>query len=157
MAITDYAKHDGLGLAKLVHKKEVKPVELVDAAIERIERHNPALNAIVWTMFERARDMAKKKLPDGPFKGVPFLLKDILGDLAGWPTRNGSRISPPVPMPFTATLVQRFLAGGLIPLGKTNVPEFGVVATTESKLYGPACNPWNRDHSTGGSSGGFIS
>jgi amidase len=85
---------------------------------------------------------------------VPFLLKDILGDLEGWPTRNGSRLSPPLPMPFTATLVRRFLGGGLIPLGKTNVPEFGLVATTESKLYGPARNPWNTDHSTGGSSGG---
>ena len=94
MAITDYAKHDGLGLAKLVHKKEVKPVELVDAAIERIERHNPALNAVIWTMYERARDMAKKKLPDGPFKGVPFLLKDIMGHMEGVPNRDGTRLSP---------------------------------------------------------------
>ena len=154
MAITDYAKHDGLGLAKLVHKKEVKPVELVDAAIERIERHNPALNAIVWTMFERARDMAKKKLPDGPFKGVPFLLKDIMGHMEGVPNREGTRLSPDMPSPITSELVHRYLAAGLIPLGKTNVPEFGLVPTTESKLYGPARNPWNVGHSTGGSSGG---
>lgn len=154
MAITDYAKHDGLGLAKLVHKKEVKPVELVDAAIERIERHNPALNAVIWTMYERARDMAKKKLPDGPFKGVPFLLKDIMGHMEGVPNRDGTRLSPDMPSAITSELVHRYLAAGLIPLGKTNVPEFGLVPTTESKLYGPARNPWNVGHSTGGSSGG---
>ncbi len=154
MPIADYARYDGLGLAKLVHKKEVKPVELVDAAVARIERHNPALNAVVWTMFERARDMAKKKLPYGPFKGVPFLLKDIMGHMEGVPNRDGTRLTPDMPSPITCDLVQRYLAGGLIPLGKTNVPEFGLVPTTESKLYGPAHNPWNPAHSTGGSSGG---
>lgn len=150
----NYTKHDGLGLAKLVRQKDVKPIELVDAAIERIERHNPALNAVIWTMFDRARDMAKKKLPDGPFKGVPFLLKDIMGHMEGVPNREGSRMMPPVPATFTSDLTARYLAAGLIPLGKTNVPEFGLVPTTESKLYGPARNPWNPAHSTGGSSGG---
>ena len=154
MGFAEYDRYDALGLAELVAKGAVSPLELVDSAIERIEALNPRLNAVIFTDFDGARARAQAPLPDGPFRGVPFLLKDILGDLAGWPTRNGSRISPPVPMPFTATLVQRFLAGGLIPIGKTNVPEFGVVATTESKLYGPACNPWNPAHSTGGSSGG---
>lgn len=154
MTFADYAKHDGLGLAKLVHRKEVKPAELVEAAIERIERHNPALNAVVWTMFERARETAKKKLPDGPFKGVPFLLKDIMGHMEGVPNREGTRLTPDLPSPVTDELVHRYLAAGLIPLGKTNVPEFGLVPTTESKLYGPARNPWNVAHSTGGSSGG---
>ncbi|MGH9885026.1 MAG: amidase, partial [bacterium] len=69
MALTDYAKYDGLGLAKLVKDRKVRPIELVDAAIARIEKHNPTLNAVVWTMFERAREMARKKLPDGPFRG----------------------------------------------------------------------------------------
>lgn len=150
----EYARYDGLGLAKLVKDKKVKPVELVDAAIARIEKHNPRLNAVVWTMFDRARDMAKKKLPDGPFKGVPFLLKDILAFMEGVPTRQASRMSPAVPHPHNATLTQRFLDAGLIPLGKTNVPEFGLVPTTEPKLYGPARNPWNTAYSTGGSSGG---
>lgn len=154
MAGFNYAKHDGLGLAKLVRDKHVKPIELVDAAIERIERHNPVVNAVIWTMYERARDMAKKKLPDGPFRGVPFLLKDILGHMEGVPNRDGSRMTPDGPSPFTSDLVQRYLTAGLIPLGKTNVPEFGLVPTTESKLYGPARNPWNPLHSTGGSSGG---
>lgn len=150
----DYARYDGLGLAKLVREKKVKPVELVDAAIASIEAKNPALNAVIWTMFDRARDMAKGKLPDGPFKGVPFLLKDILGEMEGVPTRQGSRLMPAVPATRNSTLVDRFLKGGLIPLGKTNVPEFGLVGTTESKLYGAARNPWNTAHSTGGSSGG---
>ena len=150
----DYAHYDGLGLAKLVRDKKVKPIELIDAAIERIERHNPTLNAVIWTMFDRARDTAKKKLPDAPFAGVPFLLKDILGEMEGVPTRSGSRLMPAFPAAQSAELVNRFLKAGLIPLGKTNVPEFGLVATTESKLYGPARNPWNTAHSTGGSSGG---
>lgn len=150
----DYAHYDGLGLAKLVEKKKVSPLELVDAAIARIEAKNPALNAVVWTMFDRARAMAKRKLPDGPFRGVPFLLKDILADMEGVPTRQGSRLIPDVPATHNSELVNRFLKTGLIPLGKTNVPEFGLVGTTESKLYGPARNPWNTAHSTGGSSGG---
>lgn len=154
MTPAEYERLDGLGMAELVEKGEVSPLELVDLAIAQIERLNPELNAVVFSDFDGARDRARGNLPDGPFKGVPFLLKDILGDLEGWPTRNGSRLCPPLPMPFTSTLVERFLAGGLVPLGKTNVPEFGLVGTTESKLYGPAKNPWGAEHSTGGSSGG---
>jgi len=154
MPLTDYANYDGLGLAKLVKDKKVKPIELVDAAIARIEKHNPTLNAVVWTMFERAREMARKKLPDGPFRGVPFLLKDALGDLEGAPTRQASALVPATPCRETAALTRRFLAAGLVPLGKTNVPEFALLPTTESRLYGPARNPWNPRYTTGGSSGG---
>lgn len=154
MAFAEYANYDGLGLAKLVKDKKVKPVELVDAAIDRIERHNPKLNAVVWTMYDRARDMAKKKLPDGAFKGVPFLLKDIMAFMEGVPTRQGSAFIPAFPWPNNSTLTNRYLAAGLVPLGKTNVPEFGLIPTTESRLYGAARNPWNLNHSTGGSSGG---
>lgn len=154
MTPSEFARRDGLALAKLVRTKAVKPLELVDAAIAVIEARNPALNAVIWTMFDRARDAARKKLPDGPFRGVPFLLKDILGDMEGVPTRQGSRMIPAVPAARNSTLVDRFLAAGLIPLGKTNVPEFGLVGTTESKLYGAARNPWNHAHSAGGSSGG---
>jgi amidase len=154
MSFAEYAGYDGLGLAKLVKDKKVKPIELVDAAIERIERHNGKLNAVVWTMFDRARAAARKKLPDGLFKGVPFLLKDILGFMAGTPCRQGSAFIPGTPSAHNATLTNRYLAAGLIPLGRTNVPEFGLIPTTESRLYGPARNPWNMNHSTGGSSGG---
>ena len=153
MSFAEYASHDGLGLADLVARKQVSPLELVDAAITRIEKHNPRLNAVVYRTFERARSAAT--LPQrGPFGGVPFLLKDILGAQKGVPTRQGSNFVPPVPAPHDSTLVRRFTAAGLISLGKTNVPEFGLVPTTESTMYGPARNPWSLDHSTGGSSGG---
>ena len=153
MGFAEYADYDGLGLAELVKKKEVKPAELVEAAIERIERHNPQLNAVVFKAYDEARARAAAKL-SGVFAGVPMMLKDILGDRRGWPTRSGSRFVPATPSQFDATLVARFEAAGLVPLGKTSVPEFGIVPFTEPKLYGPARNPWKLDHSTGGSSGG---
>jgi len=152
--IGEYAQYDGLGLAELVAKKKVKPVELLDEAIARAERLNPVLNAIIFKDYERARDAAKGKLPKGPFAGVPFLLKDILAFAEGMPTRQGAQFIPPIPWPHDSFLVAKFKQAGLIAFGKTNVPEFGLVPTTESRLYGPARNPWNLDHSTGGSSGG---
>ncbi|NWH08819.1 MAG: amidase [Alphaproteobacteria bacterium] len=154
MPFADYAKYDALGLAKLVRDKKIRPIELVDAAIERIERHNPTLNAVVWTAFDRARAMAKKRLPDGPFAGVPFLLKDILGFWEGAPTRSGARFMADIPFAHSAELTNRYLRAGLVPIGKTNVPEYGLLPITEPTLYGPARNPWNIEHSTGGSSGG---
>lgn len=154
MTFKNYASYDGLGLAKLVADKHVKPVELVDAAIACIERHNPALNAIIWPLFEQARAAAKRKLPEGIFRGVPFLLKDIRASLKGVPTREGSRLVPPFPSPKTDELTARYLASGLIPMGKTNSPEFGLLPVTESALYGPARNPWHVEHTPGGSSGG---
>ena len=153
MGFAEYSNYDGLGLAELVKKKKVKAAELVEAAIEHIERHNAQLNAVVFKAYDEARAKATAKL-SGAFAGVPMLLKDILGAKKGWPTRQGSRFLPAAPSPFDATLVARFEAAGLIPLGKTNVPEFGLLPLTEPKLYGPARNPWNLDHSTGGSSGG---
>ena len=152
--IGEYAQYDGLGLAELVAKKKVKPVELLDEAIARAERLNPVLNAIIFKDYERARDAAKGKLPKGPFAGVPFLLKDILAFAEGMPTRQGAQFIPPIPWPHDSFLVAKFKQAGLIPFGKTNAPEFGLVPTTESRLYGPARNPWNLGHSTGGSSGG---
>lgn len=151
--IAEYLELDATGLAELVRKGDVSAGELVESAIERIETLNPALNAVVHKFYERARQAAAAP-QSGAFGGVPFLLKDILGDLAGEPTRQGSRIVPPVPAAQNAELTDRYLAAGLNPLGKTNVPEFGLVATTEPALYGTARNPWNADHSTGGSSGG---
>ena len=153
MALTNYASYDALGLAELVAKKDVSAAELVEEAIGRIERHNSKLNAVVFKTYERARSAAKLPLT-GPFAGVPFLLKDILGTQKGVPSRQGSNFIPPAPAPHDATLVRRFTGAGLISLGKTNVPEFGLVPTTECRLYGPCNNPWELDHSTGGSSGG---
>ena len=154
MSFPEYANYDGLGLAELVRKRKVKPGELVDEAIARADALNPKLNFVVYKDYERARDAAKGRLPDGPFTGVPFFLKDIFAFAQGMPTRQAARFIPPIPWPHDCLLTARFKRAGLVPLGKTNVPEFGLVPTTESKLYGPARNPWNPDHSTGGSSGG---
>ncbi|MGD0864220.1 MAG: amidase family protein [Rhizomicrobium sp.] len=154
MAFAEYDHYDALGLADLVRKKKISALELVDEAIARAEKLNPALNAIVFEAYDRARAAAKGKIPKGLFAGVPMLLKDIRAAAVGMPTRNGSRYVPAVPAQHDSTLVARYRAAGLIPLGKTNVPEFGILPTTESRLYGPAHNPWNLAHSTGGSSGG---
>lgn len=154
MSIADYADYDGLGLAGLVAGKKVKPIELVEEAVARAERANPKLNAIVFKDYERARAAARGKLPKGPFTGVPFFLKDIFAFAEGMPTRQAAAFMPPVPSDHDSVLVTRYKKAGLVALGKTNVPEFGLIATTESRLYGPAHNPWNLAHSTGGSSGG---
>jgi amidase len=154
MAFAEYAKYDGLGLAALVAKKKIKPIELLDEAIARAEALNPKLNAIVYKDYDRARAAAKGKLPKGAFSGVPFLLKDIFALAEGMPTRQAARFFPPIPWPHDSILTARFKQSGLIPFGKTNVPEFGLVPTTESKLYGAAHNPWDLSRSTGGSSGG---
>jgi amidase len=157
MAFSEYASHDGIGLAELVRNGEVTASELVEEAISRIEKHNPTLNAVIYKMYELARDVAQRQPPTGrggPFQGVPFLLKDILGDHAGVPTTQATRILQGIAATEDAELTARYKRAGLIPLGKTNVPEIGTMPTTESTTYGPAHNPWNPDHSTGGSSGG---
>ena len=153
MAFSDYGKYDALGLAELVAKREVSAAELVEEAIARVELLNPKINAVVFRTYDRARSAAKLPL-SGPFAGVPYLLKDILGSQKGVPTRQGSNFMPPAPAPHDATLVRRFTAAGLISIGKTNVPEFGLVPTTEPTIYGACHNPWELDHSAGGSSGG---
>ncbi|MBV9044050.1 MAG: amidase, partial [Alphaproteobacteria bacterium] len=154
MGFKEYASYDGLGLAALVAKKKVKPIELMEEAIARAEALNPKLNAIVYKDYERARKTAKGKLPKGAFTGVPFLIKDIACAVEGLPSRQGSRFMPNFPAPADSYLGAKFKAAGLIPFATTNVPEFGLVASTESKLYGPAHNPWDLSRSTGGSSGG---
>ena len=102
MAFSDYGKHDGLGLAELVRKKKVSPAELVEEAISRIETYNPKLNAVVHKLYDRARTAAKGKLPDGPFKGVPFLMKDLMATLEGIPTSGGNKLWKNIP----ATLIR---------------------------------------------------
>jgi amidase len=160
MPFAEYAAYDGLGLAELVAKGAVTPSELVEEAIARIERHNPTLNAVIYKMYDQARataaahTAARGRGATGAFLGVPFLLKDILGNYAGVPTTSGCRFMTGVPAARDDTLVARYKTAGLIALGKTNAPECGILPTTEPVLYGPACNPWNTAYSTGGSSGG---
>lgn len=154
MGFSEYAEHDGLGLAALVAKGEVSPAELVEAAIERIERHDGALNAVVYRAYDEARRTAAGDLPDGPFRGVPFLVKDLATPIAGWPRTSGSRFTAGVVDQADCGLVSRYRQSGVVLLGKTNTAEFGVTGTTESTLLGPCRNPWNPEYSVGGSSGG---
>jgi amidase len=151
---SDYEKYDGLGLAELVRKKEVKPAELVEEAVSRIEKFNPQVNAVIHKMYEQARKTAEGDLPDGPFRGVPFLLKDLLMCCAGVPLRNGSRFFKDYVPDHDSELVKRFRAAGVIFLGKTNLPELGLAPVTEPELFGPSSNPWDLTRTTGGSSGG---
>ena len=157
MAFTKYESYDGLGLAELVGKGEVSPSELVEESIARIERHNPKLNAVIYKAFDEARTAAKGKLSDGPFRGVPFLIKDIDLPVKGWPMTNGSAYLRNNVSQYDAELTRRYRASGLVLLGKTNTPEFGIPGTTEGRHLGICRNPWNPDYSSGGSSGGAAS
>ncbi|MGB5950489.1 MAG: amidase family protein [Parvibaculum sp.] len=157
MGIAEYASHDGLGLAGLVAKGEVTATELVDEAISRIEKFNPALNAIVYKAYDEARAASKGPLPNGPFKGVPFLIKDLGSEVAGWPRTSGSRFVADTVDHTDSELVRRFRASGVVLVGKTNTPEYGITGTTESALLGPCRSPWNTNHIAGGSSGGAAS
>ena len=152
----DLARMDATAQAELVSSGEASPVELLDAAIERMEQVNPELNAIIHDLTDDARTAAEGELPDGPFKGVPFLLKDLGAVLAGQPLHMGSTLLKEAGFraPMDSFLAQRFRDAGLITFGKTNTPEFGIVATTESDAYGPCRNPWDTDRTPGGSSGG---
>ena len=147
---------DATDQAALVRSGEVTPLELLDAAIERIERIDPALNAVVIRWFDAARATAAGPLPEGPFRGVPTLLKDLWAHFAGQPLTNGNQALKDV-MPVSVadtTLVARYRAAGFVIAGRTNSPEFGSLPATEPTAWGATRNPWNTDHSPGGSSGG---
>ncbi|MEP7271525.1 MAG: amidase [Acidobacteriota bacterium] len=146
--------HDATALAEFVRRGEVTPLELVDAAIERIERVNPQLNAVVNPMFEEARATAKSDLPDGPFRGVPFLLKDLLAAYNGVRMTCGSAYLRDFVPNHDSELVTRHKRSGLIVTGKTNTPELGIMPTTEPTLFGATRNPWDPTRTPGGSSGG---
>ncbi|MCZ6655960.1 MAG: amidase [Gammaproteobacteria bacterium] len=154
MQVEEFVSYDGLGLAELVEKGEVAPTELLDLAIAQIQSTNDEVNAVVTPMWEQARDALASNLPQGPFHGVPFLLKDLGQLYTGVVTSNGSRLFKDNVADHDSTLVQRYKAAGLVICGKTNTPEFGLATTTEPALHGPTHNPWNTKHSTGGSSGG---
>ena len=157
MSFAEYAEYDATGLAALVRKGEVTPVELVEAAIERVERHNPVLNAVVHKAYDEARAVAAGPLPDGPFKGVPFLIKDLGAQVTGWPRTSGSNFAQVAADAEDSELVTRFRAAGLVLLGKTNTPEFGIPGVTNSARLGPCGNPWDPERISGGSSGGAAS
>ena len=148
--VDGYTTYDAMGLAELIQSDEVKPAEVLEAARSRADEVNPRINAIVVNIDPAAAAESS----DAPFSGVPFLIKDLLQHLAGYPTSGGSRSLAAVPATETATVVQRWLDAGLVIFGKTNTPELGASAITEPELFGPARNPWKTDHTPGGSSGG---
>ena len=152
-AFADFDRYDGLGLAQLVRTGEVKSSELVEEVISRIETRNPQINAIVFKTFASARAAAAAPSA-GPFTGVPFLLKDMSASLAGAPMSCGNRVLAKIGMDHDDEIVRRYKGAGLVILGKTNVPEFGLAPVTESEALGPARNPWDLTRTPGGSSGG---
>ncbi|MFI4932992.1 MAG: amidase [Caulobacterales bacterium] len=151
----DYLSHDAVGLAALAASSEVSPEELLDAALERQAAVNPKINAVVVDLAEAARAAIEAGLPTGPFRGVPFLIKDISTQVAGVQTLAGSRLLRDVP-PAAAdsALIAAYRASGLVFFGKTNTPEFGLAPVTEPLLFGPSRNPWDLEKTPGGSSGG---
>jgi amidase len=151
----EYEQYDGMGLAELVHKGEVRPEELLEAAITRIDTHDRLLNAVVTRMFDTARAAIHAGLPAGPFRGVPFLLKDLaLAAVPGVLTRQGAVLFQDFVPGYEAEIVARYRRAGCVCVGKTATPELGLALTTESRLYGPTQNPWALGYSPGGSSGG---
>jgi len=153
MTIDEYVRHDALGLAERVRSGEVTAGELLDLALACTERLDPELNAVVHLMEEDARAAAAAP-PKGPFAGVPFLAKDLLSQYAGHPTTAASRLLAGLEADHDTELVRRVKAAGLVVFGKTNLPEWGLVPTTESELFGPCRNPWDTKRTPGGSSGG---
>lgn len=154
MNFSEYCSYDALGLAELVKREEVKPSELVEIAIERAEAVNPRLNAIVHPLYERARRQAEAVETTGRFAGVPFLLKDLMLELAGTPFSEGCGALKNYTSKETSEIVRRQEESGLVFVGKTNTPEFGLTPFTEPRAFGPARNPWDEERTPGGSSGG---
>ncbi|ATB47209.1 amidase [Corallococcus macrosporus] len=154
MNLDDYSRCDAVGLAELVRRKEVSPEALLRVAVEAIHRVNPELNAVIDTRDAQAREALEQGLPDGPFRGVPFLIKDIGVHAAGVPSDFGSRLTQGTVFPHDSALMARYRRAGLVLLGRTNTPEFGNNASTEPRLHGPTRNPWDVGRSPGGSSGG---
>ncbi|MBV9789923.1 MAG: amidase [Chloroflexi bacterium] len=154
MNLQEYAQYDALGLAELVQRRSVTPRELAALALQAIAQINPQINAIIGMIIEDPDQIDEAALPDGPFRGVPFLIKDLVIHAAGVPTDMGSRLTQGVVFPHDSELMARYKRAGFVTLGRTNAPEFGSNVTTEPVLHGPTRNPWNTNHSSGGSSGG---
>ena len=143
MTPNQFAEHDATGLAELIRKGEVSPGALVEAAIEAIAAVDPALHAVVHATHESARNTALAELPEGPFRGVPMVVKDLDGALADAPYTMGTRFLRHYVAPRDGELIARFKRAGFIPVAKTNCPELGILGTTEPEWRGATHNPWN--------------
>lgn len=150
----EFEQYDGIGLADLVRRRQVRPEEVLEAAIARVEARNPAVNAVVSRLYDEARAAIRAGLPVGPFTGVPYLLKDLGALYTGAITSFGSRLFVDYRADHDSEITARLKRAGLVIFGKTNTPEFGLSASTEPRLFGATRNPWNLSHSAGGSSGG---
>jgi amidase len=158
----EFIGYDAIALGELIRKGEISPVELLEITIQRIEKVNPALNAVIHGMYEHANERAENcrteiragKSTDAVFCGVPFLLKDLVAEYKGAPFHEGSQAIKGYISKLDSEMVKRHKAGGLIIVGKTNASEFGCLPTTEPKLQGPTANPWDSSLTPGGSSGG---
>lgn len=154
-AFPDYEQYDALGLAELVRRRDVTPTELLDAAIERVEARNPAVNAVTMKLYDYGRQMIADGLPDGPFRGVPFLMKDLTSPIAGVRMTRGSRFfADTPPSAVDSEHMTRLRRAGLVIFGRTNTCELGLSLTCEPQLHGPTRNPWDLSRISGGSSGG---
>ncbi len=151
----DYERYDALGLADLVSRGKVTPADLLEAAIERVEARNPAVNAVVMKLYDYGRKAIADGLPDGPFRGVPYLMKDLTAPIAGIRMTRGSKFFADTP-PAAADSehVRRLKRAGLVIFGRTNTCELGLSLTCEPRLYGPTKNPWDLTRISAGSSGG---
>jgi amidase len=154
MGFREYGEFDALGLAELVRQGRVSPAELLDEALARTAAVNPKINAIIHLMEARARAAIAAGLPEGPFRGVPFLVKDLMTAVAGEPMRRGSRLFKDYVPAEDEELTRRYRRAGLVIFGKTNTPELGFTNVTEPELFGPTRNPWNLERTSSGSSGG---
>ena len=154
MKLAEYASYDALGLADLVARKDVTAKELAETALQAIEALNPAINAVVETYPDRIAGLDEGTLGDGPFRGVPFLIKDVLGHEAGRTIEFGSRLCKDMKVATTTYYFESLVAAGLNVLGRSAAPEYSMAGTTESALYGNCSTPWKAGHSAGGSSGG---
>lgn len=155
---SNLAALDATAQAELVRRGDATPASLVEAAIERIAKVNPALNAVIHPLFEKAREQAARPsaLGQGPFHGVPFLVKDAVCQTEGDPYHAGMQVAKRAGYRAThdSELARRFRRAGFVFVGKTNTPELAMSAVTEPRAYGATRNPWNLDHTPGGSSGG---
>src|SRR5215468_5690200 len=156
MNIDEYAKYDALGLAELVSRRHVSPKELAEAAAKAMEAINPTIHAVVETYPDRIDSLDEKTLGDGPFRGVPFLMKDVFGHEAGRKIEFGSRLCKDMIVQTDTHYCEFLRASGVNILGRSAAPEYSMSGTTEGALYGNSCTPWRAGHSAGGSTGGGM-
>src|SRR5438552_2092631 len=156
MKLAEYASHDALGLAALVASGQVSPTELAATAASAIAAINPAINAVVETYPDRIEALDERTLGNGPFRGVPFLMKDVFGHEAGRKIEFGSRLCRGMIAQQDTHYCQLVRASGVNILGRSAAPEYSMSGTTEGALYGNTCTPWRAGYSAGGSTGGGM-